>query len=240
MMNLPELQASIRKLLVDDLDLALQTLQKALPETSPKARQVLLLLSQQADLKKGIQRGILSMGDVELRTNQIRSNLLDLSDALVAADFDTTPGLLSPVTAAAPKFMMVYAQADQALATQLSRHFNVLKITGKIKLYNVNEVLAGEDAVARAQQELADTDYILALITVNLFNDPDWFLLVYNALGEKRRVIPIRMQRADYEDTGLEKLRSLPTQNRAVSDFANADDAYTDIVGEIRRLLPKK
>ncbi|MEZ4891482.1 MAG: hypothetical protein R2778_00500 [Saprospiraceae bacterium] len=87
-----------------------------------------------------------------------------------------------------------------------------------------------------AQQEWADADYMLALITVNLFNSPDWFGMVYEALGEGRRVIPIRIQRADYEGTGLEKLRSLPTQNRAVSDFANADDLCRYCL-RIKRLL---
>jgi Effector-associated domain 11 len=236
-MDLPELKNTLQKLLIDDVDAALQTLQTALPESAPKARQVLLLLGQQADLKKGRARGILAQADIDLRVNQIRSSLMDLVDSLTARDLEATSGSLAPVTAASPKFLVVYDPADQPSATQLSRFLNVLKMTGRIRIYNVNDVKPGEDPLLRAQEELADADYMLALITVNLFNSPDWFGMVYNALGEGRRVIPIRIQRADYEGTGLEKLKSLPTQNRAVADFANLDEAYTDIVTEIRRLI---
>ena len=217
----------------------LQTAKSDLPESTPKAKQVLLLLAKQADLKKSIARGIIAQADIDLNTNQIRSSLLDLIESLTARDFEVSTGTLAAVTATAPKFVVVYDQADQAVATQLNRHLNVLKLTEKLKVYNVNDDKGGENTLERANQEWANADYMLALITVNLFNSPEWFGMVYDALGERRRVIPIRIQRADYDGTGLEKLRSLPTQNRAVSDFANVDEAYTDIVTEIRRLLPK-
>jgi hypothetical protein len=235
-----ELKDILRKLLVDDLDLALQTAKSALPESTPKARQVLLLAAQQADLKKSINRGIVAQVDVDLRTNQIRSSLLYLVESLNTHDLEASASVLPPVTATSPKFVVVYDQADQPSATQLNRHLNVLKMMGKIKVYNVNEDKGGENTLEKANEEWANADYMLALITVNLFNSPDWFGMVYTALGEGRRVIPIRIERADYEGTGLEKLRSLPTQNRAVSDFKNTDEAYTDIVSEIKRLLLKK
>ncbi len=240
MTNLPQLQKDLRELLIVDMDAVLQTAKSVLPESTPKAKQVLLLLAKQADLKKSIARGIIAQADIDLNTNQIRSSLLDLIESLTARDFEVSTGTLAAVTATAPKFVVVYDQADQAVATQLNRHLNVLKLTGKLKVYNVNDDKGGENTLERAKQEWANADYMLALITVNLFNSPDWFGMVYDALGEGRRVIPIRIQRADYDGTGLEKLRSLPTQNRAVSDFANVDEAYTDIVTEIRRLLPKE
>ncbi len=238
-MNLSELKGLLRQLLIEDLDKALQMAKSTLPEASPKARQVLLLVGQQADLKKSIARGIVDQADIELRTNKIRSVLIDLVESLEGRDLEAPTGILAPVMATCPKFVIVYGQEDQAAATLLNRHLNVLKLTKKIKVYNVNEALAGENPLERAEQEWADADYMLALITVGLFNAPDWFGMVYNALGEGRRVIPILIQRADFEGTGLEKLKSLPRAHPAVSDFANVDEAYTDIVSEIRRLLPK-
>lgn len=229
----------LRRLLVEDLNLALQTATRQLPESTGKARQVLLLNAQYTDLKKAITRDILAERDIELKTNQIRSNLADLIDALTDADLQTTGSVSSPVTASTPKFVVVYAQEDQPYCTLLNRHLNILKLTKKITVYNVNEDTAGDDTYERAQEEWKNADYMLALITVNLFNSPQWFGMVYDALGAGKRVIPVRIQRTDYEGTGLEKLRSLPSQNRAVSDFSNADEAYTDIVSEIRRLLPK-
>ncbi|MEO6760426.1 MAG: hypothetical protein ABIO24_13290, partial [Saprospiraceae bacterium] len=120
----------------------------------------------------------------------------------------------------------------------LNKYLNILKITKKIRVYNVQEALA-EDLLVRAETELADADYLLALVTVNLFNSPDWFGLLFTAMEQGRRVIPIRIEKIGYEGTGLERLLSLPTLNRAVGDFPTLDAAFADIVGELRKLLPK-
>ncbi|MEZ4891481.1 MAG: hypothetical protein R2778_00495 [Saprospiraceae bacterium] len=61
--------------------MALQTAREGL-RSAPKARQVLLLQAQRADVKKSIQRGILSQEDIDLKNNQIRSSLIDLMDSL--------------------------------------------------------------------------------------------------------------------------------------------------------------
>ena len=97
---------------------------------------------------------------------------------------------------------------------------------------------AGEDVESRAREELAKADYVLVLITANLFNEEaPWFGMALQALQEGKRVIPIRLDKVNYDGTGLEKLRALPTMNRALSEFANADAGYNDIVQEIKKLL---
>jgi hypothetical protein len=52
-------------------------------------------------------------------------------------------------------------------------------------------------------------------------------------------MIPIRIEKADLEGTGLEKLKSLPSMGKAVSECANTDSAYAEIVSELKKLLPK-
>lgn len=151
----------------------------------------------------------------------------------------TAPSLpITPASTAIPKFVIVYDQADTPQCQLLNKYLNILKITKKVQVYNVHEALA-QDLLAGAEAELANADYLLALVTVNLFNSPDWFGLILNALEQRRRVIPIRIEKIGYEGTGLERLLSLPTLNRAVSDFPNVDAAYADIVAELRKLIPK-
>ena len=139
---------------------------------------------------------------------------------------------------AVPKFVMVYDVADTPHCQLLNKYLNILKITKKIRVYNVQDALAA-DLMNSAETEIADADYLLVLITVNLTNSPDWLGLVLQALEQGRRVIPIRIEKVNYDGTGLERLRALPSMNRAVADFANLDAAYTDIVTELRKLLPK-
>ncbi len=61
--------------------------------------------------------------------------------------------------------------------------------------------------------------------------------MTLQALGQGKRIIPVRIENFDLDGSGLEKLRSLPTMNRTISDFPNSDAAYTDIVSEIKKLL---
>jgi endonuclease G len=149
----------------------------------------------------------------------------------------TPPTPAPPAVSAVPKFVVIYDLADDNHSKLLNKYLNILKITKKIRVYNVHEALAGEDVMARAHTEMADADYLVALVTVNFLNSPDWFGVVYEALQNSRRVIPIRVEIADYEGTGLEKLRPLPT-GKAVSEFPNADAAYNSIVTELKKLLP--
>ncbi len=172
--------------------------------------------------------------------NQINYALLSLLDQLgrAAANPQVQPAPNPWETSGTPKFVVVYAVADDPYCKMLNLHLNALKITKKISVYNVHHDLKTGDVVAAARNELANATYILALITVNLFNAPEWFDLLEEQRLAGKRIIPIRLEQVGgYEDTDFAKLRSLPTMNRTVQDFASQDAAFTDIVTEIRKLL---
>lgn len=138
---------------------------------------------------------------------------------------------------AAPKFVVVFDAADLPHYQTLNRHLFILKANKKIQLYQVHEVL-GEGQLERAESELSGADYVLVLITSNIFNDENWYHLIMKALDAGKRVIPVKITNYGIEGSGLEKLRSLPTMNRSVADFPNADAAYADIVAEIKKVIP--
>ena len=218
---------------------ALKHLQNSLPEGSDKRTQTILLESRLGQANKAHQTGQIDFKEQQMVVANVNAALLDMVNGLAESDFEAKSASSGQKTpAAVPKFVIIYAQEDEAEAKMLNRHLNVLKIMKKIRVYNVHDTL-GADLMAQAKTEMEDADYLLVLITVNLFNAPDWFELVYNALGEGRRMIPLRIEKADFEGTGLEKLKSLPSMGKAVSDFPNADAAYADIVGELKKLLPK-
>ncbi|MBK8969372.1 MAG: trypsin-like peptidase domain-containing protein [Lewinellaceae bacterium] len=152
-----------------------------------------------------------------------------------------TPAVAPPTTAnnATPKFVVVYDAQDTPHCETLKRHLFILKATKKIELYNVHEAQVGADIAGQAKAKIAEADYVLVLITPNLFNTETWFHLILEAMEGGKRIIPIFIEKLDIDGTGLEKLRALPTMNRTVSDFPNSDAAYADIVTEIKKLVPK-
>ncbi|MCW5923400.1 MAG: toll/interleukin-1 receptor domain-containing protein [Saprospiraceae bacterium] len=217
---------------------AIATLQGLLPSNAEKKGQTILLEGRLSQINRDHHiAGIVKLDDYQLETARIRDAMLQLIKSLEEKDFDPAASHAQPSVSAIPKFAVIYDIADSEHCKMLNKHLNVLKIMKKIQVYNVQEGFG--DLVAQAKQEVEKADYLLVLITVNLFNSPEWFELVYEAMGDGRRLIPIRIEQADFEGTGLEKLRSLPTMNRAVSQFKSLDDAYVDIVTELRKLLPK-
>jgi len=233
---LSDVRADVQALIQDaESGKALQYLQDLLPSSAGKRDQAILIQGKFSNAKKQHNTGQLNFEDYQIEVARVNAAVLDIAKGLEDADFEKA----APSSAASlPKFVMIYAPEDEAHAKLLNKHLNLLKITKKLTVYNVQEP-NGVDLVQQATEEIKNADFLLVLITVNLFNAPDWFELVFNALGENRRMIPIRIEKADFEGSGLEKFKSLPSMGKAVSDFSTLDSAYADIVLELRRLLPK-
>ncbi len=140
------------------------------------------------------------------------------------------------------KFAIFYDEQDEARAEQLNKHLTVLKMRKTIEVYNVHQtIIGGMDTVAAAEVAVQYADYLLLLISSNIFNqNAIWLTTTLSALEKGKKVVPIRIDKADLEGTGLEKLRALPSLNRTVTDFANEEQAYSEIVEEVKRLVLKK
>jgi hypothetical protein len=143
-----------------------------------------------------------------------------------------------PAPNAIPRFTLLYDLQDDPAAALLNKHLTVLKITKKIMVYNVHQVKAGEDLLQAAENAIQEADYILVLISSHIFNEDGlWLGYALGALEQGKKIIPIKVNHADLEGTGLERLRGLPSMNRSVSDFPNPDAAWKDVVEEIKRLI---
>lgn len=139
------------------------------------------------------------------------------------------------------KFAIFYDEQDEARAEQLNKHLTVLKMRKAIEVYNVHQTIGGVETLAAAEVAIQYADYLLLLISSNIFNqNAIWLTTTLSALEKGKKVVPIRIDKADLEGTGLEKLRALPSLNRTVTDFANEEQAYSEIVEEVKRLVLKK
>lgn len=145
----------------------------------------------------------------------------------------TPPPAANPI----PRFVVVYHHAEQSYCDTLNDHLYLLKKRGKMSVYNIHsDAQASEDVKQRALEEIAKADYVLCLITAK-FIASNWLDVATNS---QKKIVPIRVTNTELKDSGLENLRSLPSQNRTIPSFGNDEDAaYTDVVNEIRRLLPE-
>lgn len=140
----------------------------------------------------------------------------------------------APTAGQAPKFVVAYHVADQAVCDNLNDYFYLLKKKGKMSAYNVHSDALGDQILDNAKVQLQTAHYVLALVTKR-FLTSEWLDF---CLQSGKRIIPIRVADVDLRESGLEGYAALPTQNRTIQSFGNEDEAFTNVVNEIRRLLP--
>lgn len=235
---LSDIKNEISELIANSKQLeALQYLQGLLPEGSGKRNQAILIQSKLTNANSKSNTGQIDFREHQIELAQVSAAILDMVSGLIDSDFEAA---LSRPLSAIPKFVVIYNEMDKPHFEALRKQLAVLQRFNKIRLYDVYDPKAG-DLVADAKAEIATADYLLVLITADLFNPTpvDWFEVVAQALGEGRRLIPLRIKNLGFEIPELEKLKSLPSMGKWVSDFSNPDNAYAEIAGELRKLLPK-
>ncbi len=147
-----------------------------------------------------------------------------------------TPKPVAP--AGPPKWLILYSEEDYEVSKTLNKHLAVLKFTKKIKVFNVqSDITAAENVDERVAAEIADARMVIALITPNLLASDTWFGKLFEAVEAKKTVVPILVERSDFSGTGLEKLKSLPSLGRFISDFPNRDTAWADVVEQLKKAI---
>lgn len=223
---------------VSDPGAALKNLQGLLPGSAPKKKDILSLQGRLESLNAERRNNLIAFDEYDIKLSRIRYDFLGLLESLADKDFEETSAPSQQQVGAVPKFMFVYTVEEEPFATKLNKHLFLQKKSGKLKIYNVHSDLQAGDPMEAARQELADTDYIICLVTLELLIG-EWLDFIWESLQAGKRVIPVRIADISLKDSGLEKYKSLPSQNRMVSDFKSEDAAYADIATEIGRLLPR-
>lgn len=238
MQDLQQTKATLSELCVTDLGAAIKNLQGLLPGAAPKKKDILALLGRLESINKDYRNNLISVDDYDIKISQIRYAFLSLVETLVENDFSEVSTPSANQISTVPKFMFVYDVEEEAFATKLNKHLILQKRSGRLKIYNVHADVQAGDPMEEAKIQLADTDYIICLFTLNLITG-DWLDFIWDSLKEGKRVIPVRIADISLDGSGLEKYKSLPSLNRTVSAFKSEDAAYADIAAEIVRLLPR-
>ena len=223
---------------VTDLSGALKSLQSLLPGAAPKKKDILALQGRLESVNTEKRNNLIDFDDYDIKMSRIRYDFLGLVESLSEQDFNEVATPAERQVGAVPKFMFVYDVEEEPFATKLNKHLFLQKRSGKLRIYNVYADLKAGDPVEEAKKELADTDYIICLFTLNLITGV-WLDFIWECLSAGKRVIPVRIADIPLDGSGLEKYKSLPSQNRTISAFKSEDAAYADIATEIGRLLPR-
>ncbi|HUK25715.1 MAG TPA: TIR domain-containing protein [Terriglobales bacterium] len=147
----------------------------------------------------------------------------------------------SPATPQPIEVFCSYSHKDEALREELDTHLNILQHNGVITNWVDHAIPAGKQWADEIDEHLNSAQIILLLIS------PDFLASQYcrevevkramerHAAGEAR-VISIMLRDVDWHGSPLSKLQALPKNAKAVTQWADRDQAFKDIAIGIRKV----
>lgn len=140
------------------------------------------------------------------------------------------------------KAFISYSHRDSEAVDRLHTHLATLRREGLIETWFDRRILPGDSIDDKITIELESCDIFLMLVS------PDFLESDYCVDREMRRalerhdsgdarVIPIVIQPCDWTSSPLSKLKVLPKDGKPISEWINENNAYLDVVKELRRIL---
>jgi hypothetical protein len=137
-----------------------------------------------------------------------------------------------------------YSHEDEEQRNQLEKHLALLKRQGLVEAWHDRRIAAGEDIDKAIDAELERADIILLLVSAGFLASDYCFsnemerAMERHRLGDAR-VVPVIVKNCDWHSASFGKLNAVPKDGKAITSWANPDDAYTDVAREIRALVER-
>jgi len=133
-----------------------------------------------------------------------------------------------------------YSHRDEVWRRRLDQHLSTLKHMGIIHSWHDREIVAGDDFGGAVDRYLNLADLILLLISPDfLGSDYCYHKEMTRALERHQRqeahVIPVIVRPCDWEKAPFSHLQAVPKDGKAITLWANKDQALMDAAKSIRR-----
>ena len=113
------------------------------------------------------------------------------------------------------KTFITYAHKDKATKDKLITHLAVMERGGKIKLWDDNEILPGDEWRDAIFSNLADSDLLLYLVSTASLASENCNRVLAEALNVNIRVLPIILESCDWLNHQLSDFPSSSRQRQA-------------------------
>src|SRR5450755_635431 len=135
-----------------------------------------------------------------------------------------------------------YAHEDESLRSELEKHLSLLQRQGLVSTWQDRRIMAGTDWAEAIDEHLNSASIILLLISADfLASDYCYGVEMQRALDRDKagqaRVIPIIVRPCDKKGAPFAHLQALPKDARAITAWNNRDEAWTDVIAGIRRMI---
>lgn len=146
------------------------------------------------------------------------------------------------------KLGIVSSRADEQYLKEFSKHLNPLVFSKRIEVWESNSVLPGDDDKEILKRELKALDFLVLLVSVDLFSEENTFNIIFSEIESKDSkliIIPLFVRNCDYESSILKdhcKKNGLPRNDKQEMWLVdgintNTDKWYADVVKGLKDLI---
>ena len=137
------------------------------------------------------------------------------------------------------KLFFSYSHVDEALRDRLEVHLSLLKHQGLIKTWHDRRITAGSELDVAINENLESADVILLLVSADFIASKYCFSLEMKRALERHeegtaRVVPVILSSCDWHTAPFKKLLAAPKDGKAVTSWANQEEAWTDVARQVR------
>jgi len=130
------------------------------------------------------------------------------------------------------------------LKSELEKHLAQLRRDGAIEVWHDRRILAGDPLDKSISANLERAEIILLLVSSNFLNSNYCYDVEFKRALQKHaagsaRLIPIILRPCDWQHSPLGKLLAAPKDGKPITKWTNLDEAFLDVVVQIRGVLPK-
>lgn len=157
----------------------------------------------------------------------------------VAVAFEQRMIVYHEKTKAAKKIFILYSKWDKIYLEQLKKILAPLQKDGLLQTWDDSDIKPGEDWDATIHRELSTADIVFLLVSPDLIvTDYVWEIEMKEAVERHERgdavVVPIIIRPCLWEEAPFSKIKALPEKGKAISTWANAEEAWLEVGQKIK------
>ncbi|MGE3709459.1 MAG: toll/interleukin-1 receptor domain-containing protein [Hyphomicrobiaceae bacterium] len=135
-----------------------------------------------------------------------------------------------------------YSHADEVALGRLHKHLSMLQRDNLLNAWTDHAILAGARFDEAIAETLESSSLFLALVSPDYLSSRYCYDVEFKralALEKqgKLRIVPIILQPCDWKNSPLSSFLALPKDGKPVSEWTNENNAYLDVVTNLRRII---
>ena len=137
------------------------------------------------------------------------------------------------------KIFITYAHKDKAAKDKLIAYLGVMEKKGEIKFWDDNEIRPGDEWHKKISKSLNASDILCYLVSAASLASENCNRELAKALNAKIRVIPIILERCDWQNHQLSNIQALPTEGKPINEWFPDSRGWQNVVESIQKAIDK-